>query len=133
MTAKEYLDEVYQIDGQIEAALQDITHMNRLAGKLKLLTGSPTMKRLNTLDKIIAYEKERCKDIKELVCRKREAILLIGQVTTLRHQMLLEWRYLNRKSWSEIALDMGCTMNHVYKTHRQAVRDFDIILKLYSK
>ena len=60
-------------------------------------------------------------DIDRLIDLKREMVMLIKSVDNTECQTLLELRYLCFKTWEQIAVDMGYTIDNVYRIHRKAL------------
>ena len=43
-----------------------------------------------------------------------------------RYQLLLEKRYLCFMPWEKIAVDMGYSIQHIYRLHDWALREFPV-------
>ena len=67
-------------------------------------------------------EDEIRSDLEELVDLKHELITVIKQVDNTECRILLELRYLCFKTWEQIAVEMDCCIDNVYKLHRKALR-----------
>ena len=52
---------------------------------------------------------------------KRDIVKVIKSVDSNEYQVLLELRYLCFKTWEQIAVEMGYSIHHLYKVHRQAL------------
>ncbi len=128
MTAKAYLGQAYRLDQRINSKLEQIASLNELATKCTYtLTGMPRNPSHNTstmadaVAKIIDLQAEINRDIDRLVDLKREIVRLIKTVDNTECQTLLELRYLCFKTWEQIAVDMGYTIDNVYRIHRKAL------------
>ena len=128
MTAKAYLGQAYRLDQRINSKLEQIASLNELATKCTYtLTGMPRNPSRNTstmadaVAKIIDLQAEINRDIDRLVDLKREIVRLIKTVDNTECQTLLELRYLCFKTWEQIAVDMGYTIDNVYRIHRKAL------------
>jgi DNA-directed RNA polymerase specialized sigma subunit len=53
---------------------------------------------------------------------KTEIMQVIKQMSDLELQTLLEQRYLNFKTWEQIAVDMGYNVRHLYRVHEKALK-----------
>jgi hypothetical protein len=60
--------------------------------------------------KIVDLENEINQDIDELVDLKREIVTIIKKIENPVYQTLLELRYLGFKSWEQIAVEMGYSL-----------------------
>lgn len=128
MTAKEYLGQAYRLDQRINSKLGQIASLNELATKCTwALTGMPrnpnrrTSTMAEAVAKIIDLQTEINYDIDRLIDLKREMVKLIKSVDNTECQTLLELRYLCFKTWEQIAVDMGYTIDNVYRIHRKAL------------
>lgn len=128
MTAKEYLGQAYRLDQRINSKLEQVASLNDLATKCTwALTGMPRNpnRRISTMAeavaKIIDLQTEINYDIDRLIDLKREMVMLIKSVDNTECQTLLELRYLCFKTWEQIAVDMGYTIDNVYRIHRKAL------------
>jgi DNA-directed RNA polymerase specialized sigma subunit len=128
MTAKEYLGQAYRLDQRINSKLGQIASLNELATKCTwALTGMPrnpnrrTSTMAEAVAKIVDLQMEINYDIDRLIDLKREMVMLIKSVDNTECQTLLELRYLCFKTWEQIAVDMGYTIDNVYRIHRKAL------------
>lgn len=82
----------------------------------------------NVIVKIIDLEYEIDTDIDRLVDLKREINQAINSVKQPEYNLLLELRYLNYKTWEEIAGIMNYSWRNVHYVHSRAliaVKDFN--------
>ena len=128
MTAKEYLGQAYRLDQRINSKLEQVASLNELATKCTwALTGMPrnpnrrTSTMAEAVAKIVDLQTEINYDIDRLIDLKREMVMLIKSVDNTECQTLLELRYLCFKTWEQIAVDMGYTIDNVYRIHRKAL------------
>ncbi|MGI6497266.1 MAG: DUF1492 domain-containing protein [Oscillospiraceae bacterium] len=128
MTAKEYLGQAYRLDQRINSKLEQVASLNELATKCTwALTGMPRSpsRRTSTMAEVVAkivdLQTEINHDIDRLIDLKREMVKLIKSVDNTECQTLLELRYLCFKTWEQIAVDMGYTIDNVYRIHRKAL------------
>jgi DNA-directed RNA polymerase specialized sigma subunit len=128
MTSKEYLGQAYRLDQRINSKLEQVASLNELATKCTwALTGMPrnpnrrTSTMAEAVAKIVDLQTEINYDIDRLIDLKREMVKLIKSVDNTECQTLLELRYLCFKTWEQIAVDMGYTIDNVYRIHRKAL------------
>lgn len=61
----------------------------------------------------------------ELDSMKEETVRLIGLIPDATKQMVLAERYVEAKSWSEIASDVGYSKTHVYRLHEECMWELE--------
>ncbi len=71
--------------------------------------------------KIIDLEHEIDEEIDRLVDLKQEIVSLIKKVKNPEYQTLLELRYLNFKTWEQIATEMHYSIQHTFRIHDKAL------------
>ena len=127
MTTKEYLSQAYRLDQRINSKLEQVASLNELATKCtSTLTGMPrnpnrsTSTMADAVGKIIDLQAEINRDIDRLVDLKREMVTVIKAVGNTEHQTLLELRYLCFRTWEQIAVDMGYSIQHIYRLREKA-------------
>ena len=127
MNAKEYLGQAYRLDQRISSKLEQVASLNELATKCtSTLTGMPrnpnrdTSTMADAVGKIIDLQAEINRDIDRLVDLKREMVLVIKAVDNTEYQTLLELRYLCFRTWEQIAVDMGYSIQHIYRLRDKA-------------
>lgn len=127
MTAVEYLSQAYRLDLRINSKIEQVASLNDLALKAtSVVTGMPhspnkgksTM--ADTIDKIIDLQEEINRDIDKLVDLKAEIVSVIKAVDNPEYQTLLEKRYLCFMTWESIAVDMGYSIQHLYRLRDKA-------------
>lgn len=133
MNVKEFLSQLHFIDQRINCKFEQMQKLRALATK-----GSATLSDINisqskkpqkmesTVLKIISLENEINKDINELIDLKQKISSMIKQVGNFECQVLLELRYLNLKTWAQIASEMGYSLQHIFKIHRKALKSIKI-------
>ena len=133
MTAKEYLGQAYRLDQRINSKIEQVSSLNELATKCTTsLTGMPrnpnhaTSRMADVVAKIIDLQAEINRDIDTLVDLKREIVSVIKGIENLEFQTLLEKRYLCFLTWEQIAVDMGYSIQHIYRLHDWALREFPV-------
>ena len=127
MNAKEYLGQAYRLDQRINSKLEQVASLNELATKCtSTLTGMPrnpnrgTSTMADAVGKIVDLQAEINRDIDRLVDLKREMVSLIKAVDNTEYQTLLELRYLCFKTWEQISVDMGYSIQHIYRLREKA-------------
>ena len=133
MTVKEYLGQAYRLDQRINSKLEQVASLNELATKCtSMLTGMPrnpnraTSTMANAVGKIVDLQAEINRDIDRLVDLKREMVTLIKAVSNPEYQTLLELRYLCFKTWEQISVDMGYSIQHIYRLREKAYDEIHV-------
>ena len=129
MTAKEYLSQARFLDDRINSKIQQISSLNELATKCTatisdmphgLNSGGSTM--ADAVCKIVDLQEEINMDIDSLVDLKRDIVKTIKSVQNPEYQIILELRYLCFKTWEEIAVQMNCSIDNVFKIRKNALK-----------
>ncbi|MEG2018312.1 MAG: DUF1492 domain-containing protein [Clostridium sp.] len=128
MTTKEYLVQAYRIDQRINSKLEQIVSLRELATKAtSTLTETPSRGKGNVhsmegiILRMMEIENEINVDINMLIDLKKEIMAIIKSINNPEQQTILELRYLCFKTWEQIALDMGYSIQNAYKVHDRAV------------
>lgn len=129
MTPKEYLNQAYHIDRRIECKLQQVESLRNLATRVTSVfsdmphcTTTDNCKLEKTITKIIDLENEIDADIDRLVDLKKEISNVINSVENEEYRIILEMRYLNFRTWEEIAVALHYTVRWIYKLHSKALQ-----------
>lgn len=80
-------------------------------------------------DKFETKYKELVEDRDVLVDLKKEIISIIKKINNPEQQTLLELRYLCFKTWEQIAVDMGYSIQNAYKVHNRALENISVSKK----
>lgn len=133
MTIKEYLAQAYRIDKRINSKLEQIVSLRELATKAtSTLSDTPPSgsRNIHSMEGIIVkmmeLENEINADIDVLVDLKKEIMSIIKKINNPEQQTLLELRYLCFKTWEQIAVDMGYSIQNAYKVHDRALENIVI-------
>ena len=129
MTAKEYLSQARLLDARINAKIQQVAALNDLATHATAtLTGMPRnpnrseSRMAEAVVKIVDLQNEINHDIDELVDLKREITRRVKSIPNAEYQL----RYLCFMPWEKIAVDMGYSIQHIYRLHDWALREFPV-------
>lgn len=129
MTAKEYLSQAYRLDKRIDSKIEQLKSLNLLATKCTTtLSDMPKSQSISnsrledTVVKIVDLQEEINRDIDSLVDLKRDIVRTIKSVQNPEYQIILELRYLCFKNWEEIAVQMNCSIDNVFKIRKNALK-----------
>lgn len=133
MTTKEYLAQAYRIDQRINSKLEQIVSLRELATKATSTLSDTTpsgTRNVHSMEgiivKMVELENEINADIDILIDLKKEIMTIIKSINNPEQQTLLELRYLCFKTWEQIAVDMGYSIQNAYKVHDRAVENIKI-------
>jgi hypothetical protein len=131
MTAKEYLDKVWELESRVESKLYQVQSLRDLAtnacGRVSGMprNPSPDLQPIGSIvSKIADLEKEADDAVDELVDYKREVNDMLSQIGYI-HGKLLELRYLNRKKWREISSELHFSIPTLQRFHSKALQLLD--------
>lgn len=141
MNAKEYLSQAMSLDKMIDNKLEQLESLKRLSMKVtstiqqdKVSGGNHVKSTMeNAIVKVIALRDEINDDIDRLVDLKKEILETIHNVTDLNYQLLLEMRYINGKTWDDVALALNYNSRSVFKIHGRALKEIEQIREEGSK
>ena len=129
MNVKDYLRQARHLDTQINTKIEQVSSLHDLATKatstLSDMPGGPTRnthKMEDIIIKILMLENEINNDIDGLVDLKNEILSVIKAVDDEECRIVLEKRYLNFEKWEDIASEMCCSVDNIYKIHGKALK-----------
>ena len=135
MTAKRYLNQIRLIDQDIQSRIEE---KQRLYATLivspsithDVVTSSKTDAYDERYMKIIEAGEEIDKRIDGLVDKKIEASRKIDELDDLDNisAVILRERYINLKSWDEIALLMSFSQRHLNRLHGEALKKLQQVM-----
>ena len=128
MSTKDYLSQAYRIDQRINSKLAQVMSLRDLLGKATgTLSGAPKAATPNphsmedTMAKMVDLENEINDDIDALVDLKTEIMRRIKRVENTEYQTILELRYLCFKRWEEVSVELGYSIQHLFRLHDEAL------------
>lgn len=133
MTAKEYLNQAYILNQSIDKKILKYEQLKSIAmNTVGALTGMPHASGVNDkicdcISKAVDLDREINNDIDRLSELKKEMREKIKEVNSHKERVLLIMRYIQFKSWYDIARQIGCSKNHVRnRLHDKAVCKINI-------
>jgi DNA-directed RNA polymerase specialized sigma subunit len=130
MTAKEYLQQYRNADREINAKLDQIHRLRELATKTtsiltpdKVQTQSQNKTEI-IVAKIVDLKREVDAEIDGLAKIKRRVENAINQVPDGKCRGVLKRRYINGKTWEQIAVAFNMSYFGVCKLHGRALPEF---------
>jgi DNA-directed RNA polymerase specialized sigma subunit len=137
MRAKQYLKRIRSLDKQILANLEQIAAQRTLATRVvSVLQDAPQShsghygdRLAGIVAEIVDLEEQLQKDLEEYISLKSKVITQINSIEDGRLKLILYHRYLNQKTWEDIACDLNCSVQWVHTLHGQALQEFEKILE----
>lgn len=131
MTTKEYLNRAYVLnkkikkDKEIIANLKDAAmNTSANASDERVQTSAPTGSRMSTfVEMIVELENSVNKQEQELKVVRDEITTEINKITDIKQRLVLQLRYLDYYSWSNIAGVLCCSESLVYKIHSDGLKN----------
>lgn len=132
MNAKQYLRQVRRLDNIVNAKLQQVEMLRAMTTRMTANLTTDKVQESNIPDKIstlickiVDLEKEIINDVDKLIDLKAEIMRKIDSIQNDNYRLLLTLRYLNFKSWEQIAVEMGFTFQWVHELHKRALIEFE--------
>lgn len=136
MTAKEYLEQAYRLDQQINSKLQQVENLRSLTEHVTMAYGGEAVSHTrnvtslqDTIVRLMEAEEELNHEIDRLIELKAEIARIIAQVHNDSYRLILEKRYLCYLPWEQIAADLNYTRRWVLTKHDRAVALIEKLIK----
>lgn len=132
MRAKEYLQQIQMLDLKIAHKIQQKEDLLSRLSSVSVGLGTPdkvqTGRNLDPLGNDMAHyldmEQEIDALVNQFIILKDKIINQIHQLPDANHVDLLHKRYVEYKTWEQIAVEMNYTIRWVYCLHGQALQEF---------
>ena len=132
MIGKEYLEEAKRLDQEYKSkfeqlkSLQDMSmSITSLCKTEKIQMSHDNSKNGDLICQIIDLENELKSDMELIIKKKKELVKRINEIDNPDYRLLLNLRYLNLKTWEQIACDMGVTFQWAHRLHHSALKTFE--------
>ena len=131
MTTKEYLNRAYVLNKKIKKDKEIIANLKYAAMNTsanvsdeRVQTSAPTGSRMSTfVEMIVELENSVNKQEQELKVVRDEITTEINKITDIKQRLVLQLRYLDYYSWSNIAGVLCCSESLVYKIHSDGLKN----------
>ena len=125
----EYLRRALVLDMQIDAGFERIQQLRALAerrtavyGREKVGGSGSADHRMDVVARIVDAERELDEKIDRMIALRTEIQETISRVQDERMRVLLELRYLNGRTWEDVAEEMNYTTRNIYNLHSAALK-----------
>lgn len=135
MEAKEYLESYRLIQTRINVLMTEVERLRAEAESVSIdLDGMPKgTADNNKMSRLVAemadLEATLTDEMSGLYVRRMRIITQLGKLKSHKHQLLLQKRYIECKSWEHIAVEMDITWRHCYRLHGSALAEFEQVLR----
>ena len=137
MTAKEYLMQYRRLTIKLKRLEKDIEDVRAERSSISInLDGMPHGSGLG--DKVATLAAKLIDMERELIWmrsdaweKRMEIIRAVGMLENADQSLLLQLRYIDGKTWEEIAVEMHYSFRHVLRLHGYALREFAKITDLH--
>lgn len=126
MTAKQYLNRVRRVDGEIEALLrlvsktrESLTSITQAYDK----DGAQSTKDPHRYDKLVEIESLVDEKIDEQIALKAEILGTISRLEDRRLRLVLMEYYVEMKTWEQVAVDLNYSYMHTTRLHGYALNE----------
>ena len=128
MTVKEYLSQAWNIDKRIDgkiaqaSSLRDMTtHITQVLSDMPKSASHNNHRLQDVISRLMDTESEVDENIDRMVDLKIEIMNAIWKVEDIGCRHILEERYINFKSWEDIASGMNVSVRWVHKLHAKGL------------
>jgi DNA-directed RNA polymerase specialized sigma subunit len=135
MNAKQYLRQVRRLDNTVNAKLEQVEVLRAMTTRMTANLTADKVQESNILDKIptlickiVDLENEITNDIDKLIDLKTEVMRKIDSIQNDDYRLLLTLRYLNFKTWEQIAVEMNFDYSWIHRLHAKALIQFDELM-----
>lgn len=133
---KKFLQQIRLYDSHISTKLEDLQHLKEMVTKItptlkdNVVSGGGNQDKLgDAIAKIVDLEAEIDRDIDRYVEAKQEISATLDKLTDPDQLQVLHMRYVQNKTWEQIACDMGFSYRWVCTIHGRALQQIEKILK----
>ena len=133
MTAKEFLQQVFQAYQDADSKLEQMARLQSLATRTTTVirsapvgNGSALSSRVEQAIVSLAGQSEQLADeVQRLLAVREKVAAAIANVPISDERRILEYRYLAFLSWKEISHAMKAGLRTIYRLHDRALKNFD--------
>ena len=125
----EYLRRALILDMEIDAGFERIQELRALAERRTAVYGIERVsasaavdRRMDVAARIVDAERKLDAQIDRMIALREEIQATIARVPDERMRVLLELRYLNGRTWEDVADQMNYTTRNIYNLHAAALK-----------
>ena len=134
MTAKEFLNQAYRLNELIDSDVEELERLSDLAtrisgpniGERVQTSRNPDPPFVRYLDDIMDMEQKIHRELCELVVLKKKITESLEKMENREERLLLTYRYLDNRTWEQIASMLSVSDRTVHRIHASALRNFSV-------
>lgn len=135
MKAKEQLQVLRYLDAEINRKIKELEELRQRSASVSSfdyskdrVMSSPSGDAMpDIVSKIITLDEQINGMIDVLATVKDEAYQMIGMLDSEKEQDVLSWRYIEGKSWRQVAVEMNISHSYMYQLHGSALYHLETI------
>lgn len=122
----EYLQEYRKAERAVDRKMEEFDHWKERALRTNSILGGTRSSGIgdptgNAVEKMVDLQREINGEIDHLVDVRKEIGACIRKVKDDNLELLLEYRYIDGRTWEDIAERMGYSYQHVNRLHKKAL------------
>lgn len=132
MNVKEYLSQAIWLNQRINRKLEQANSLRILASKVTTTFGEERVQSTKNqspmeeiIVKLVDLENEVNEDIDQLIKLKAEIVETINEVDDPIYQLVLQIRYIDGKTWEEVAKSIGYDRRTIFRIHGKALKEIE--------
>lgn len=132
ITAKQYLQQISRLDKMINNKLSEIYQLRTMATSITVATDSERVQTSGSKDhmgdsvaKMVDLENEAKELILQYTELRQKIISQIDNMPKEKHYSVLHLKYVDGKTFEEIAVGMGYTWRNIMYFHKDALEEFE--------
>ncbi len=133
-TAKEFLNQAYRLNELIDSDVEELERLRDLAtrisgpnfGERVQTSRNPDPPFVRYLDDIMDMEQKIHRELCELVVLKKKITESLEKVENREERLLLTYRYLDNRTWEQIASMLSVSDRTVHRIHASALRNISV-------
>lgn len=134
MTTKQYLNQVRNLDKRVNAKLDELSSLRALTEKVtasysEKVQASTSDTFTSNVAKIVDLEKEIDAEIDRLIRLRERITKEIDNMPSNIYSALLSSRYLEGKTWEDVAEMLHYDERQIFRIHENALKEFRRINK----
>lgn len=140
MTVKEYLNQAYRLETDINNRIDQIKRLKALSRSVTASYGGEVVSHSRNVDsmenaviRIMEAQAALTAQVDRLVELRKEIQETIDLVADKDCRTLLNLRYMGMKTWDDICGRMEMSSTHVFRLHRNALRMVETVLKTQGR
>ena len=134
VTVKEFLNQAYRLNELIDSDVEELERLRDLAtrisgpnfGERVRTSRNPDPPFVRYLDDIMDMEQKIHRELCELVVLKKKITESLEKVENREERLLLTYRYLDNRTWEQIASMLSVSDRTVHRIHASALRNFSV-------